>query len=126
MYAGTSGITFLPNIVDGSQPVAIFNSLDKPAESLGDLDIPNFYNKTEVGNLITSFSLVNYYIQNQVDAFISDTNLVDYYTKAEIDTQVTDYTAITYLQNNYMTTLSITEAFMNNYASISLLDGSVL
>ena len=48
LYAGTSGITFLQNIVDGSQPIAIFNSLDKSVEFFGDLDIPNFYNKTEV------------------------------------------------------------------------------
>ena len=65
-YAGTSGITFLQNIVDGSQPIAIFNSLDKSVEFFGDLDIPkidldavddelsslisNTYTKTEVYN----------------------------------------------------------------------------
>ena len=32
LHAGTSGFTFLQNIVDGSQPVAIFNSLDKSVE----------------------------------------------------------------------------------------------
>ena len=48
MYAGTSGITFLQNIVDGSQPIAIFNSLDKSVELFGDLDIRNFYNKIEI------------------------------------------------------------------------------
>ena len=48
LYAGTSGITILQNIVDGAQPIAIFNSLDKSVEFFGDLDIPNFYNKTEV------------------------------------------------------------------------------
>ena len=32
MYAGTSGFSFLQNIVDGSQPIAIFNSLDKSVE----------------------------------------------------------------------------------------------
>ena len=42
LYAGTSGITFLQNIVDGSQPIAIFSSLDKSVEFFGDLDIPNF------------------------------------------------------------------------------------
>ena len=39
----------------------------------------------------------------------------------EIDTQLTDYATISYLQDSYMTTLSITEAWMNNYASITLL-----
>ena len=29
LHAGTSGFTFLQNIVDGSQPIAIFSSLDK-------------------------------------------------------------------------------------------------
>jgi len=48
MYAGTSGISFLQNISDGAQPIAIFNSLDKSVEFFGNLDIPNFYNKTEV------------------------------------------------------------------------------
>ena len=48
LHAGTSGITFLQNIVDGSQPIAIFNSLDKSVEFFGDLDIPNHYNKIEI------------------------------------------------------------------------------
>ena len=47
--------------------------------------------------------------------------MVDYYTKGEIDTHVTDYVTTTYLQGSYMTTLSITEALMNNYASITSL-----
>ena len=46
--------------------------------------------------------------------------MVDYCTKAGTDTQLTDYTAITYLQNNYITTLSITGAFMNKYATITV------
>ena len=29
LYAAASGFTFLQNIVDGSQPIAIFNSLDE-------------------------------------------------------------------------------------------------
>ena len=48
MYAGASGITFLQHIVDGSQPIAIFNSLDKSVEFFGDLDFLNFYNKAEI------------------------------------------------------------------------------
>ena len=46
LYAGSSGISFLQNIVDGGQPITIFNSLDKSIEFFGDLDIPNYYNKT--------------------------------------------------------------------------------
>ena len=48
----------LQHISNGSQPIAIFNSLDESVEFFGDLDIPNFYNKTEVGNLITNLNLV--------------------------------------------------------------------
>ena len=65
--------------------------------------------------------MVNYYTKNQVDALLSNINLVDYYTKTEIDPQLTDYTTITYLQGNYMTTLSITEAVMNKFATVTFL-----
>ena len=42
-----------------------------------------------------------------------------------MDSQLTDYTAITYLQGNYMTSVSITETLMTNYATITLLGDSV-
>ena len=29
LHAGTSGFPFVQNIVDGSEPITIFNSLDK-------------------------------------------------------------------------------------------------
>ena len=58
MYAAPNGISILQHISDGSQPNAIFNSLDKSVEFFGDLDIPNFYNKTEIGYLITRLNLV--------------------------------------------------------------------
>ena len=65
--------------------------------------------------------MVNYYTKNQLDALISNINLVDYYTKTENDSQLTDYTTISYLQGNYMTTLSITEPIMNIYATITFI-----
>ena len=77
MYAAPNGISVLQHISDGSQPIAIFSSLDKSVEFFGDLDIPNFYNKAEVGNLIANLCLVNYYTENQVVALISNINLVD-------------------------------------------------
>ena len=46
IYAAPNGISFLQHIVDGSQPIAIFNSLDKSVEFFRDLDIHNFYDKT--------------------------------------------------------------------------------
>ena len=70
MYASPNGISILQHISDGSQPIAIFNSLDKSIEFFGDLDIPNFYNKTEIVNLIANLNFVDYYNKNQVDALI--------------------------------------------------------
>ena len=43
-----NGISFLQHNSDGSQPIAIFNPLDKSVEFFVDLDIPNLYTKTEV------------------------------------------------------------------------------
>ena len=70
MYAAPNGISMLQHISDGSQPFAIFNSLDNRVISFCDLDIPNFYDKAEVGNLITNKNFVNYYTKNQVDTLI--------------------------------------------------------
>ena len=62
MHAAPNGIPFLQHSPDGSQPIAIFSSLNKSVGFPGDLDIPNFYNKAEVDNLITNLNLVNRYI----------------------------------------------------------------
>ena len=97
------GISVLQHIVDSSQPIAIFNSLDKSVEFFGDLDIPNFYNKTKIDNLLTNFSWLNYYIKNQVDSFIYNINLADYYAKASTDTtSYTNYTSLTLLTNSFL------------------------
>ena len=64
---------------------------------------------------------MNTYTKPEVGALISNINLTDYYTKAEIDTTLSDYSTNSYLQSDYMTSLLITQALMNNYASISLL-----
>ena len=47
MYGGTSGFAFWQNIVDGAQPIALFNSLYKSVEFFWNLDIPDFY-KAEI------------------------------------------------------------------------------
>ena len=78
MYAGTSGFTFLQHIVDGSQPIAIFNSLDNSIDFC-DLYIPIVYNKTEVDNLIASINTYNYYTKTQVDTLIANINLDDFF-----------------------------------------------
>ena len=48
IYAAPNGISFLQHSSDGSQPIAIFNPLDKSVEFFGDLDIHPFYNKADV------------------------------------------------------------------------------
>ena len=125
-YAGTSGFTLLQNIVDGSQPMAIFNSLDESVEFFGDLDIPNLYHKSEIDAIGDELSalVLNTYTEIEVGALMPNIHLVGYYTKTEVDTQLTDYTTISHLQGNYMTALAITETLMNNYATITLLVGS--
>ena len=122
-YAGTSGITFLQNIVDGSQPIAIFNSLDKSVEFFGNLNVPNFYNKTEVDAIDDELSalILNTYTKPEVEALLYNINLTYYYTKTEIDTPLRDYSTISYLQGSYMTSLLITQTLMNNCESIAFI-----
>ena len=110
MYAGTSGFAFLQNQRDGAQPIAIFNSTDQSVEFFGDLDIPNFYNKAEVNNIIANNgdNFDNQYTKTQVDTLLANINLSDYYTNTEIDTQLADYATTTYLHD-----------LMSNYASIT-------
>ena len=123
MYAGTSGFAFLQNQQDGAQAIALFNSLGKSCEFFGDLDIANSYNKSKINSMLTGCStdLSNYYTRPQVEALISNINLSDYYNKAEIDSSLSDYYTITYLQDNYMTSLLITQTLMNNYASVTFI-----
>ena len=89
-----------------------------------DLDIPNFYNKTEIDVIDDELSalILNTYTKTWVEALTSNINLTDYYTKTETDTTLSDYSTITYLQGNYMTTLAITETLMNNYTTITFID----
>ena len=87
-YAATSGFAFLQNQQDGSQPIAIFNSLDKSVEFFGDLDIPNFYNKTEINSMLAggSTDLSNYYNKTEVDAIVANINFSNnHYAKTEVD-----------------------------------------
>ena len=99
------------------------NSLDKSVEFFGNLDTPNFCNKTEVGAIDDELSalILNTYTKPEVEALIPNMNLIDYYTKTEIDTSLSDYSTISHFQDNYMTSLSITQALMNNYASITFI-----
>ena len=84
----------------------------------------NYYDKAATGSLFSNIDLSSYYtkieigdIDNELSALILNT-----YTKAEIDSQLTYYATPTHLQGNYMTSISITETLMNNYATIALLD----
>ena len=135
IYSAPNGISFLQHNSDGSQPITIFNSLDKSVEFFGDLDIPNHYNKTELNSLLSNINPSDDYNKTEMDFIVSyiDSNnyytkteihdlgnelstlILNTYTKTEIDTQLTDY----------MTTLSITETLINNYASLTLLGDSL-
>ena len=78
--------------------------------------------------MFLNIDLSNYYTKPEIDDTGNElsTLLLNTYTKTEVDTQLTDYVTISHLHGNYMTTLSITEALMNNYASItSLVDNSL-
>ena len=60
LHAGTSGFPLLQNIVDGSQPIAFFNSLYKSIKVVGGPGIPNFYDKHEIdatGDELSSLNL---------------------------------------------------------------------
>ena len=120
IYSAPSGISILQHISNGSQPIAIFSSLYKSVEFFGDLDIPNFYNKTELGSLLANnnpnIDLINYYTKAEIDDLDNElsTLTLNTFTKTEVDTKLADY----------MTTLSITETIINslsNYATITFL-----
>ena len=106
MHAAPTGISFLQHNSDGSQPIAICNSLDKSVEFFGGIDIPNLYNKTDIDAIDDELStfILNTYTKPEVEALLSTIDLVDYYIKTQIDSTLSDYSTITYLQGNYMTT----------------------
>ena len=124
MYAGTSGFTFLQNIVDGSQQIVIFKFfLGKSVEFFGEPDIPNHKNKivkNAIDDGLSALSLTTY-TKTEVGALTSNINLAHYYTKAETDSPLTNYSTISYLQGNCMTALAITETLMNKYAAITFI-----
>ena len=91
---------FLQNIVDGGQPLAIMNSIDKSIELFGDVDIPNHYDTTEIYSLITNINLTNYYNKTEIDAIIANINFSKYYTKEEVDSIDVELTSL--ILNTYI------------------------
>ena len=83
------GFSFLQHTSAGSQPIAIFNSLDKSVDFFGNLAIPNFYNKAEV-----------------------DTLIFNIYTKTEVDTQLTNYATLSYVMTNYASITLLSDNFL--------------
>ena len=77
IYAGTAGFAFLQNIADGAQPIALFNSLDKSCEVVGNFDIPNHFNETEIDAIGDELSalILNTYTKTKVEALIPNINL---------------------------------------------------
>ena len=69
--------SFLQNIANGSQPIAIFSSLDKSVEFFGDLDIPNFYNKNETDAIDDELSpsILNTYTKTEADNSLTNIDL---------------------------------------------------
>ena len=84
----------------------------------------NYYDKVATDSLLSNIDLSSYYSKIEVDYKDNElsTLILNTYTTTETASQLTYYTTIVYLQGNYMTTLSITETILNNYASITLLD----
>ena len=85
IYSAPNCISFLQHNSDGSQPRAVFNSLDKSVEFFGDVDIQNHYNKTEVDSLLANINLSDYCNRTEMDLIVSNIDLSNYYTKTEID-----------------------------------------
>ena len=78
LHAATSSFAFLQNTVDGSQPIAISNSLDKSVEFFGGFDTPDFYNKTEIdaiGDELSSL-ILNTHTETEVGNLITNIDLV--------------------------------------------------
>ena len=70
--------------------------------------------------------ILNTYTKTEVGALLSNIILTDSYMKTGIDTTRSDYSTISYAQGNYMTSLLMAQALMNNYASVSLLNDNLL
>ena len=83
----------------------------------------NYYDKVATDSLFSNIDLSNYYTKIEIGDIDDElsTLALNTYTKTEIDTQLTDYTTNAYLQGNYMTSISIAEPLMKNYATITLL-----
>ena len=89
VYSGTTAIIFLQNTVDGGQPLAIFNSLDRSITSFGDCDIPNHYNRNELGSLISNTNLSNNYNKAEIDSNLATHSCAsNSYTKNEVETLI--------------------------------------
>ena len=83
MSSGTDNFTFLQNTSHGGAPIAQFYSSTKLCTFHGVCQIPNMYNKTSVGTLITN-------IHN------------DTYTKTETDSTLSAYTNPIDLHNDFL------------------------
>ena len=91
----------------------------------GSTDLSKYCNKTEVDAVVANINFSNNHytkaevadIDNELSALILNT-----YTETEIDTSLSDYSTVTYLQDGCMTSLLITQALMNNCASIAFIN----
>ena len=73
-----------------------------------EVDLSNYYNKSEIDELFNSIDLSKYYTKSEIDELIesSKADLSDYYTKSEIDEQITRIdTSILEISSNIETTV---------------------
>ena len=52
----------------------MFKSLNRSCEFFEDVDIPNFYDRSSINNLIATVGFSNYYNKTEIDATVSNIN----------------------------------------------------
>ena len=76
----------------------------------GSIDLSNYYNKGQVDAIVANIDFSNnHYTETEMDDIDNELSalILNSYTKTENDTALSDYSTISYLQGNYMTSLSI-------------------
>ena len=54
MLSGSTSFAFRQNAIHGGRPIAIFRSSKKGCTFFGDCTIPNLYNKSSIGTVISN------------------------------------------------------------------------
>ena len=86
---------------------------------MGELDIPNHYNKTEIDALVANINLSNYYNTTEIDTLFENIDLSNYFTKAETHATYYDKIAMDSLLANQIYTDSENINITNNQISLT-------